>query len=102
MDSNITSKLFILDHRELAFLQKISKAEYEFITDQEQVARQLLHSKLNEVVLNPRESRIAISLTPNELAFLARIVHEHSSFMTGVERDARKAFQERLDAAGRD
>ena len=63
MASHTTSKLFVLDHRELAFLQKISCAEYQFITDDEQVARQLLRDKLNEVVLNPRENRIAVNLT---------------------------------------
>lgn len=94
-----TSKLFALDYRELAFLQKISRAEYQFITDEEQVARQLLRDKLNEVVLSPREHRIAVNLTPDELIFLALIVKENFSFVTGQERDARNALQARLDAA---
>ena len=46
----------------MAFLQKISRAEYQFITDEEQVARQLLRDKLNEVVLSPRENRIAVKV----------------------------------------
>jgi hypothetical protein len=99
MASHITSKLFILDHRELAFLQKTSRAEYQFITDEEQLARQLLRDKLNEVVLSPRENRIAVNLTTDELVFLALIVHESFSFVTGIERDARNALKARLDAA---
>ena len=94
-----TSKLFVLDHRELAFLQKISRAEYQFITDEEQVARQLLRDKLNEVVLSPRENRIAVNLTTDELIFLALIVKENFSFVTSKEKDARNRLQERLDTA---
>ncbi len=99
MTAHNTSKLFVLDHRELAFLQKISRAEYQFITDEEQVARQLLRDKLNEVVLSPRENRIAVNLTGDELIFLALIVKENFSFVTGKEKDARNRLQERLDAA---
>ena len=101
MASHITSKLFVLDHRELAFLQKISRAEYQFITDDEQNARQLLRDKLNEVVLSPKENRIAVNLTMDELIFLALIVKENFSFVTGREKEARTALQERLDAASR-
>jgi hypothetical protein len=99
--THTTSKLFVLDHRELAFLQKISRAEYQFITDEEQVARQLLRDKLNEVVLSPKENRIAVNLSTDELTFLALIVHENFSFVTGKERDARNALQSRLDAASK-
>ena len=99
MATHNTSKLFVLDHRELAFLQKISRAEYQFITDEEQVARQLLRDKLNEVVLSRGENRIAVNLTTDELIFLALIVKENFSFVTGQERDARNLLQARLDAA---
>ena len=99
MTPHNTSKLFVLDHRELAFLQKISRAEYQFITDDEQVARQLLRDKLNEVVLTRAENRIAVNLTTDELIFLALIVKENFSFVTATERDARNKLQERLDAA---
>ena len=101
MANHITSKLFILDHRELAFLQKISRAEYQFITDEEQVARQLLRDKLNEVVLSPRENRIAVNLTTDELFFLAQIVHESFSFITGSERDSRNGLKSRLESAAK-
>jgi hypothetical protein len=94
-----TSKLFLLDHRELAFLQKISRSEYQFITDEEQAARQLLRDKLNEVVLSRGEQRIAVNLTIDELVFLALIVKENFSFVTAREKDARNLLQERLDAA---
>jgi len=99
--NQVTTKLFILDHRELAFLQKISRAEYQFITDEEQVARQLLRDKLNEVVLSPRENRIAVNLTTDELIFLAQIVHESFSFITANERDARNGLNARLEAASK-
>ncbi|MEO8501583.1 MAG: hypothetical protein ABI565_11760 [Vicinamibacteria bacterium] len=101
MATQNTSKLFVLDHRELAFLQKISRAEYQFVTDDEQLARQLLRDKLNEVVLSPRENRIAVNLTTEELVFLALIVKETFSFVTAKERDARTALHERLDASAK-
>ncbi|MEO5762541.1 MAG: hypothetical protein ABIR28_09555 [Vicinamibacteria bacterium] len=99
MASHITSKLFVVDHRELAFLQKVARAEYQFITDDEQSARQLLRDKLNEVVLHPRENRIAVNLTTDELIFLALITKENFSFVTAKERDARNLLQERLETA---
>lgn len=101
MAGHNTSKLFVLDHHELAFLQKISSAEYQFITEDEQSARQLLRDKLNEVVLSPKEKRIAVNLTTDELIFLALIVKENFSFVTAKERDARNALQERLDHAAK-
>ena len=94
-----TSKLFVLDQRERAVLQKISRAGYQFITDDEQNARQLLRDKLNEVVLSPKENRIAVNLTTDELIFLALIVKENFSFVTATERDARNGLQARLDSA---
>jgi len=99
--SHITSKLFVLDYRELAFLQKISRAEYQFITDEEQVARQLLRDKLNEVVLSPKENRIAVNLTTDELIFLGLIVKENFSFIDPKEKEARNLLQARLDNAAR-
>lgn len=96
---HISSKLFILNHRELAFLQKISRAEYQFITDEEQTARQSLRDKLNEVVLSPKENRIAVNLTTDELVFLAVIVKENFSFVTATEKDARTQLHDRLVSA---
>ena len=101
MATNNLSRLFVLDHRELAFLQKVSRAEYQFITDEEQAARQILRDKLNEVVLDPRENRIAVNLDTDELLFLAQIAQENFSFVTGRERDARRALQARLEAAAK-
>ena len=97
----ITSKLFVLGHNELAFLQKVSSGEYLFITEDEQTARQLLRDKLNEVVLDSRVNRIAVNLTTDELIFLSLIVHENFSFISPKERDARNALQARLDAAAK-
>ena len=99
--ANNTSRLFVFSDRELAFLQKISRADYQFITDEEQSARQSLRDKLNEVVLIPRENRIQANLTTEELAFLAVIVGANLSFVTETEREARKALRERLETAAR-
>ena len=101
MTTQITSKLFILNHRELAFLQKITQAEYQFITDEEQTARQSLRDKLNEVVLNPQQNRIAVNLTSAELIFLAHLVHENFSFVTSHEKAARDVLEARLDTASK-
>ena len=101
MATHVTSKLFVLDHRELAFLQKVSRAEYQFITDEEQLARQLLRDKLNEVVIQPQQGRIAVNLTNDELVFLALIVQETFSFITAKEKQARQGLRDRLDAAAR-
>jgi hypothetical protein len=94
-----TSRLFVFNERELAFLQKISRADYQFITDEEQTARQVLRDKLNEVVLNPRENRIAVNLTSDELGFLAIIVGANLSFVTTTEKEARNGLRDRLDKA---
>ena len=99
MAVHISSKLFILNHRELAFLQKISRAEYQFITDEEQTARQSLRDKLNEVVLSPKENRIAVNLTTDELVFLAVIVKENFSFVWANEKGARTQLHDRLVSA---
>jgi hypothetical protein len=99
MAVHITSKLFILNHRELAFLQKISRAEYQFITDDEQTARQSLRDKLNEVVLSEKENRIAVNLTTDELVFLALIVKDNFSVVTETEGHARAQLHDRLVSA---
>lgn len=91
-----TSKLFVLDHKELAFLQKVMSAEYYFITDDEQVARQSLRDKLNEVVFDAKRGRIAVNLTLEETEFMAHIAKENFSFVTGAEKAAREALHTRL------
>lgn len=96
-----TSKLLVFSERELAFLQKLTRAEYHFLTDEEQTARQTLRDKLNEVVLIPRENKIAVNLTGDEIAFLALLVRESRSFVTASEGDARGALYERLDRAAK-
>lgn len=101
MTKHITSRLFLLDQGELAFLQKVSRAEYHFITNEEQTARQFLRDKLNEVVLNARENKIALNLTADDLAFLASAVLERISAVTPKEREARQVLGARLDAAAR-
>jgi hypothetical protein len=94
-----TSRLFVLAQGELAFLQKVTRAEYYFITDDEQASRQSLRDKLNEVVFDARKNRIAVNLTPAEITFLAHVVNENLSFITESEKKARQALHERLAAA---
>lgn len=94
-----TSNLFALDYRELAFLQKVSRGEYQFITEEEQASRQLLRDKLNEVVLNPKENLISVRFSTDELRFLAVIVRENSAFVNPKEGEARNALRERLAKA---
>lgn len=94
-----TLRLFVVSHSELAFLQKITRAEYFFITDDEQRARQSLREKLSEVVLNPKENKIAVHLEVGERHFLAELVRQNPAFVTTAEREARHALYERLAAA---
>lgn len=91
-----TLRLFVLNHSELAFLQKMTRAEYFFITDDEQRARQILREKLSEVVLNPKENKIAVHLEAEERNFLAELVRLNPAFVTGAEREARESLHERL------
>lgn len=99
MASHRNSNLFALDQNELAFLQKLSRSEYQFITAEEQTARQRLRVKLNEVVLNPKLDQVAVNLKSHELLFLAQIVRESASLLTAKEKDARSGLQGRLEAA---
>lgn len=91
-----TLRLFVLNHSELAFLQKMTRAEYFFISDDEQRARQVLREKLSEVVLNPKENKIAVHLELEERNFLAELVRLNPAFVTAAEREARESLYERL------
>ena len=56
-----------LSSRELIFLQKVTRQEYHFITDDEQEARLRLRDKLLEGFFDQNESRIVLNLTRDEL-----------------------------------
>ena len=95
------SRLFFISDRELAFLQKVARAEYQFITDEEQAMRQSLRDRLNEVVLNANEHQISVNLSSEELGFLALIVSQNMAVVTSTERDARGSLRDRLDQAAK-
>lgn len=99
MTNHPTSKLFVVDQGELAFLQKLTRDEYYFICVEEHEARQRIRDKLNEVVVDASRNRIAVNLTNEELGFLAALVGEKISIITAAERSARNTLRDRLAGA---
>jgi hypothetical protein len=85
-----------LTGRELIFLQKVTRQEYHFITDDEQTARLRLRDKLLEGFFDHAESRIVLTLTRDELLFLTKIARENYSFIARAEKDARLALAAKL------
>lgn len=85
-----------LSSRELAFLQKVSRQEYHFITDEEQEARLRLRDKLLAAAFDEPSRRIALSLTRDELLFLIKVARENFSFIARSEKEARLALASRL------
>ena len=86
-----------LTGRELVFLQKVTRQEYNFITDEEQEARLRLRDKL--VVEAPPEgatSRIVLNLSRDELLFLIKVARENYSFSARSEKEARLALAAKL------
>ena len=85
-----------LNGRELVFLQKVTRQEYHFITDDEQQARLRLRDKLVEGPYDHAENRIVLSLTRDELLFLIKIARENYSFIVRAEKEARLALAAKL------
>ena len=85
-----------LTGRELIFLQKVTRQEYHFITDDEQTARLRLRDKLLEGYYDQAENRIVLNLTRDELLFLTKIARENYSFIARAEKDARLALAAKL------
>ena len=85
-----------LNNRELVFLQKVTRQEYHFITDDEQDARLRLRDKLVEGVFDQKENRIVLTLTRDELLFLIKIARENYSFIVRAEKEARLALAAKL------
>ena len=81
---------------ELVFLQKVTRQEYHFITDDEQTARLKLRDKLLEASYDKKETRIVLSLTRDELLFLIKVARENYSFIVRGEKDARLALAAKL------
>ncbi len=85
-----------LSSRELIFLQKVTRQEYHFITDDEQEARLRLRDKLLEGFFDQSESRIVLNLTRDELLFLIKVARENYSFIVRAEKEARLALAAKL------
>jgi hypothetical protein len=85
-----------LTARELVFLQKVTRQEYHFITDEEQQARLLLRDKLVEASFDKERGRVVLTLTRDELLFLIKVARENYSFIARAEKEARLALAARL------
>ena len=82
--------------RELIFLQKVTRQEYHFITNEEQDARLRLRDKLLEGFFDQNANRIVLTLTRDELLFLIKVARENYSFIARTEKEARLALAAKL------
>ena len=85
-----------LSARELVFLQKVTRQEYHFITDDEQLARLKLRDKLVEAAFDQERGRVVLNLTRDELLFLIKVARENYSFIARAEKEARLALAAKL------
>ena len=81
-----------LTAKELVFLQKVTRQEYHFITDEEQQARLLLRDKLVEAAFDQERGRVVLTLSRDELLFLIKVARENYSFIARSEKEARLAL----------
>ena len=82
--------------KELVFLQKVTRQEYHFITDDEQQARLKLRDKLVEAAFDQERGRVVLNLTRDELLFLIKVARENYSFIARAEKEARLALAAKL------
>ncbi len=94
--ADIRSVALNLTGKELIFLQKVTRQEYHFITDDEQEARLRLRDKLLEGFFDQSENRIVLNLTRDELLFLIKVARENYSFIVRAEKEARLALAAKL------
>ena len=85
-----------LSSKELVFLQKVTRQEYHFITDDEQEARLRLRDKLVGANYDQGASRVVLSLSRDELLFLIKVARENYSFIARAEKEARLALAAKL------
>jgi len=85
-----------LTAKELVFLQKVTRQEYHFITDEEQQARLLLRDKLVEAAFDQERGRVVLTLSRDELLFLIKVARENYSFIARSEKEARLALAAKL------
>jgi hypothetical protein len=94
--SEVRTVTLNLSSREMLFLQKVTRQEYHFITDEEQQARLRLRDKFLEIPVDKMESRIVLNLTRDELLFLIKVTRENFSFIARAEKEARLALAAKL------
>ncbi len=94
--SDVRSVTLNLMSRELMFLQKVTRQEYHFITDEEQEARLRIRDKLQEGFYDQKENRIILNLTRDEILFLIKVARENYSFIVRAEKEARLALAAKL------
>lgn len=82
--------------KELTFLQKVTRQDYHFITEEEQEARLKLRDKLVEGAYDQKAARIVLSLNRDELLFLIKVARENYSFIVRSEKEARLALAAKL------
>ena len=85
-----------LSAKELVFLQKVTRQEYHFITDDEQQARLKLRDKLVEASFDQERGRVVLNLSRDELLFLIKVARENYSFIARAEKEARLALAAKL------
>ena len=85
-----------LSAKELVFLQKVTRQEYHFITEDEQQARLRLRDKLVEAAFDQERGRVVLNLTRDELLFLIKVARENYSFIARAEKEARLALAAKL------
>ena len=96
MVSDVRSVALNLNSKELIFLQKVTRQEYHFITDEEQEARLRLRDKLLEGFFDQNENRIVLNLTRDEL--LQRVWGRRASHRDRTVDVFVRKLREKIDA----
>ena len=94
--SEVRTVTLNLSAKELVFLQKVTRQEYHFITDDEQQARLKLRDKLVEASFDQKSGRVVLNLSRDELLFLIKVARENYSFIARAEKEARLALAAKL------
>jgi hypothetical protein len=90
----------LLTYNELAFVQKLLRSEYHFITDEEQRARQTFGRKIHDITLpGEQEGGVELFLTQLEVSFLQKLTKASYSFLTMEEREARQRLRTKIRLA---
>jgi hypothetical protein len=98
--SNKRRATILLTYPELAFIQKLLRTEYHFITDDEQRARQSFGRKLSDITLpGGQQGGVDLFLTQLEISFLQKLTKTSYSFLTLAEREARQRLRAKIRAA---